>query len=99
MRREILKKILYGILVILVLGVAIFFGIRVFDLKRSSDLKDIDFLNSHIDIIDSEIASSVKEVKKDNDMDIYDMNYQNVISRKINDLLDRKSTRLNSSHR
>ena len=60
MRREILKKILYGILVILVLGVAIFFGIRVFDLKRSSDLKDIDFLNSHIDIIDSEIASSVK---------------------------------------
>lgn len=87
MRREILKKILYGILVILVLGVAIFFGIRVFDLKRSSDLKDIDFLNSHIDIIDSEIASSVKEVKKDNDMDIYDMNYQNVISRKINDLL------------
>ena len=78
--------VISGILVILVLGVAIFFGIRVFDLKRSSDLKDIDFLNSHIDIIDSEIASSVKEVKKDNDMDIYDMNYQNVISRKINDL-------------
>ncbi len=87
MKREIIRKILYFILILAILVVAIYFGIRVFDLKRSSDLKDVTFLENHIKIVDSSIGSSVKEVLKDQDMDIYDMNYQNVISEKINDLL------------
>ena len=78
------KKILIGILIILVLGGIGFGGYKFYQHYQDTRFENKNWLNRHISF--KENNEGVYEVQTDEDIDIFNLTYQDVIEDKINDL-------------
>lgn len=78
------KKIFIIILIIILLGICVFVGKKIYDNYEKTKFTNEFWLNKHISLVKND--ENVYEVKTDEELSIFNTTYQNVIENKINDL-------------
>ncbi len=81
------KKIVIGVLVVLLIGVLVTFVIILNKKMMSNNLKNINWINKHVSIeVDKSLGDNIYTVKKNKNISIYNMKFQEVVNKKIEEL-------------
>ena len=78
------KKIIVVFLILIVLVCAGFGGYKYYQYYQDTRFENSNWLNRHISLTQND--EGIYEVKTDEDMDIFNLVYQDVIESKINNL-------------